>query len=120
MKGHYEAWLLFFIEGIIESTQHALDCIDALLALRDKNSALLSNIKGKQKTTVCLLFAYLESHPIIDIKQASAAIKKTFNAVANAVDALVDLGILKQISGQKRYRTFAYEDYLTILRDGSE
>jgi len=119
LKGHYEAWIQFFIEGIIESAKHALSCIEDLLALRDRNLNQLSQLNGKTKNTALLLFGYLESHPIIDIKQASIGINKAFNTVSSAVDTLTQLGILKQVQGSKRYRIFAYEDYLNILRDGT-
>jgi Fic family protein len=76
-------------------------------------------LKGKTKQTALLLFTYIESHPIIDIKQASIGIKKAFNTVSSAIETFQDLGILKQVDGNKRYRTFAYEPYLSILRDGT-
>lgn len=119
LKGHYEAWIKFFIEGIIESSKHALKCIEDLLALRDKNMKLLNQLRGKPKDTALHLFEYLESHPIIDIKQTSMAISKAFNTVSSAVDTFIELGILKQVQGSIRYRIFAYEDYLNILRDGT-
>lgn len=119
LKGHYEAWISFFIDGIIESTKHALTTIDALLDLKEKHLEQLNTLKGKTKQTALLLFSYIESHPIIDIKQASIGIKKTFNTVSYAIETFQDFGILKQVNGNKRYRTFAYESYLSILRDGT-
>jgi Fic family protein len=119
-KGHYEEWIRFFIQGIIESANHALTCIDAILHLRENNIYKINEIKGKQKETAKLLFAFIESHPILDISQTSESIKKSFNTVASAIELFIDLGILIQIKGQERYRVFAYEDYLKILRDGTE
>jgi len=119
LKGHYEAWISFFIDGIIESTKHALTTIDALLDLKEKHLEQLNTLKGKTKQTALLLFSYIESHPIIDIKQASIGIEKTFNTVSYAIETFQDFGILKQVNGNKRYRTFAYESYLSILRDGT-
>ena len=120
LKGHYEAWISFFIEGIIESSKHALTTILALLDLRDKHLEMLATLHGKTKQTAFMLFVYIESHPIIDIKQASIGIKKAFNTVSSAIETFQDLGILKQVDGNKRYRTFAYEPYLSILRDGTD
>lgn len=119
LKGHYEAWISFFIDGIIESSKHALTTIESLLDLKEKHLEQLNTLKGKTKQTAILLFSYIESHPIIDIKQASIAIKKAFNTVSSAIETFQDLGILKQVDGNKRYRTFAYETYLSILRDGT-
>lgn len=120
LKGHYEQWLLFFVEGVIESAKHALKTIDDLLSLRTKNMQLLSSLKGSQKTTALALFDYIEAHPIIDITETSQNINKAFNTTSKAVDKFIELGILKQVQGHKRYRTFAYEPYLKILRDGTE
>ena len=119
LKGHYEEWLSFFIEGIIESSKHAISTIDSLLDLREKHLEQLNTLKGKTKQTALLLFTYIEAHPIIDIKQASVGINKAFNTVSSAVETFQTLGILKQVDGNKRYRTFAYESYLSILRDGT-
>jgi len=120
LKGHYEAWIGFFMDGIIESSKHAIKTIDALLNLREKHVKQLHQLQGKKKQTALLLFNYLASHPIIDIKQASIGIKKAFNTVSDAVDTFLELGILKQVDGHMRYRIFAYESYLTILRDGTD
>ncbi|MBN2697120.1 MAG: Fic family protein, partial [Bacilli bacterium] len=119
LKGHYEAWIAFFIEGIIEASKHALRTIEALLDLREKHLEALNTLQGKTKQTALLLFAYIESHPIIDIKKTSIDINKAFNTVSSAIATFEDFGILKQIEGNKRYRIFAYEPYLSILRDGT-
>lgn len=119
LKGHYEAWLKFFIEGIIESSKHALKTIDSLLKLKKENLNRLEKLKGKPKQNALLLFDYIESHPIIDIKQASIGIDKAYNTVSSAVNTFIKYGILKQVDGNKRYRVFVYESYLNILRDGT-
>lgn len=119
LKGHYETWISFFTEGVIESSKHALNTIEALLDLRKKYLEQLNTLQGKTKQTALLLFAYIESHPIIDIKQASIGINKAFNTVSSAIETFEGFGILKQVDGNKRYRIFAYEPYLSILRDGT-
>lgn len=118
-KGYYEAWIRFFIQGVIESSNHALTCIDAILQLREKNLDVIKQIKGKQRGTAELLFAFIESHPILDIPKTSETIGKSFNTVASAIDLFVELGILIKTKGEERYRVYAYEDYLKILRDGT-
>lgn len=40
---------------------------------------------------------------------------------SNLVDDFVSLGILVETdASRQRYRTFAYEDYLSILREGGD
>jgi Fic family protein len=119
LKGHYEAWVSFFIGCVIDASKHALATIESLLDLREKHLVQINTLKGKTKQTALLLFVYIESHPIIDIKQTSTGIGKAFNTVSKAIMTFEKFGILKQADGNQRYRTFAYEPYLSILRDGT-
>lgn len=66
-----------------------------------------------------LVFNYLESNPIIEIRKTAESLGITFNTTSSAVNRLVDAGILVQTSDNSRNRTFAYEAYLDILRKGT-
>ena len=117
-KGHYEAWIHFFIKGIIDTSEHAIMTFEKMLDLRDKNIRLCFSVKGKPHQTILELFHYIEAHPIIDITQTSIALNKSFNTISTAIRWMVEQNILKQIEGHMRYRMFAYVDYLNILKDG--
>lgn len=117
-KGHYEAWIHFFIKGIIDTSEHAIMTLEKILDLRDKNIGLCFAVKGKPHQTILELFHYIEAHPIIDITQTSIALNKSFNTISTAIRWMVEQNILKQVEGHMRYRMFAYVDYLNILKDG--
>ncbi|BAE85121.1 Fic family protein [Desulfitobacterium hafniense] len=114
-KGNFEQWLKFFLLAAYESAQDAIDTIERILKLHYKNVEVVKNT-GKASKTVMKVFNYLESSPIIDIKKTSVALELSFNTVSNAVNKLVELGILKQTENVRRSRVFAYEEYLEILR----
>jgi len=117
-KGNFEQWLKFFLLATYESAQDAITTIDELINLHNRNYEVVNNT-GKSAKTVIKVFNHLESSPIIDIKKTSAALRLSFNAVSNAVNKLVELGILKQTENVRRSRVFAYEEYLGILRKGT-
>ena len=117
-KGNFEQWLKFFLLATYESAQDAITTIDELINLHNRNYEVVNNT-GKSAKTVIKVFKHLESSPIIDIKKTSAALKLSFNAVSNAVNKLVELGILMQTENVRRNRVFAYEEYLGILRKGT-
>lgn len=117
-KGDYEQWIKFFLRAIIESAEDATTAIDELVVLHDANTAIISRMGRTSKNTM-LVFDYLESNPIIDIRKTSEALGITFNTASGAVNRLVDAGILVQTSNGSRNRTFAYEAYLGILRRGT-
>lgn len=117
-KGNYEQWIRFFLTAIEESAEDAIKTIDELNALREKNEKIMKCM-GRASKNVMHVFRYLESNPIIDIGQTAEVIGISFNTVSSAVKRLLDVGILVQIEEAKRNRTFAYEEYLNILRKGT-
>lgn len=117
-KGNYEQWIKFFLQAIIESAEDAITTIDELTALHDANLAVISRL-GRAAKNAMLVFDYLESNPIIEIRKTADALGITFNTTSSAVNRLVDMGILVQTSDNSRNRTFAYEAYLDILRKGT-
>ncbi len=117
-KGNYKQWIKFFLQAIMESAEDAVATIDELIALHDANVAVISRL-GRAAKNAILVFNYLESNPIIEIRKTSEALGIAFNTVSSAVNRLVDAGILIQTSGISRNRTFVYEAYLDILRKGT-
>jgi len=114
-KGNYEQWINFFLLATYESAQDAIATIDELIKLHNSNFEAVSQT-GKASKTIIKVFNYLEGSPIVDIKKTSAELKISFNAASNAVNTLVELGILRQTQNVRRSRVFAYEEYLRILR----
>ncbi|MDD3594215.1 MAG: Fic family protein [Candidatus Gastranaerophilales bacterium] len=117
-KGNYEQWVKFFLQAVYESAKDATEAIDKLNALHDKNCMAIERMGRSAKTTM-QLFTYLETNPIIDIQKTANDLGIAFNTISNAVKRLCDLGVLEQTSTQSRNRTFAYKEYLDILREGT-
>lgn len=115
LKGNYEQWVKFFLLGAYESAEDAIKTIDQLIKLHNKNYEVVKDT-GRSAATIVSVFHYLEKNPIIDIQKTSRDLELSYNAVSNAVDKMIELGILKQRENIQRSRTFAYEDYLQILR----
>lgn len=117
-KGNYEQWVTFFLRALLESAEDATATIDELIALHDKNAAVISGM-GRAAKNAMLVFEYLEANPIIEIRKTAEALSISFNTASSAIKRLTDAGILVQTTNASRNRTFAYEDYLSILRKGT-
>lgn len=117
-KGNYEQWVKFFLQAIAESAKDAIAAIDELTALHDKNVDLVSGM-GRASKNAMLVFRYLEANPIIEIGKTAEALGITFGTASNVVERLSSAGILEQTTTGRRNRTFAYKDYLAILRKGT-
>ncbi len=117
-KGNYEQWIKFFLEAVYESAKDATETIDKLVALHDKNHAKVETL-GRRSKNAMRVFEYLEANPIIEIQKTSKELSIAFNTMSSIVKDLSNIGILEQTSTQLRNRTFAYKEYLEILKEGT-
>ncbi len=74
---------------------------------------------GRASKNALLLFNYIESNPIIEIKNTAEALGIAYNTTSSAVKRLVNAEILIQTTNTSRNRTFIYEKYIDILRKGT-
>ncbi|MGI6334157.1 MAG: Fic family protein [Saccharofermentanales bacterium] len=118
LKGNYEQWIRFFLMAIDESAQDAIAAIDEITALQAENRKKVSTM-GRASKNALLVFEYLASNPIINIGKTAEALDVSYNTVSAAVKRLIDVDILVQTENANRNRTFAYRDYLGILRKGT-
>ena len=118
-RGDYEQWVRFFLAAILETANDAIETIGRMAALHDRNAALANSV-GRSKNTAMRVFAYIEENPIIGMQRTAEALGMAYNTVSGAVDKLRGAGILAQTGGAQRNRTFAYSEYLDILRNGTE
>lgn len=118
LKGNYEQWIKFFLEAVYESAKDAVETIDKLTSLHD-NYCLKIVGMGRRAKNVMRVFEYLESNPIIDIQKTAKELDIAFNTMASIVKDLTSIGVLEQTSTQSRNRTFAYKEYLEILKEGT-
>ena len=120
-NGDYEQWIKFFLQAFVESAEDAIATIDKLKALHEKSFAvLLTSIPKRQLENAGKLFTYLEANPIIDITKTAQQLDLAYNTTSRLVSAFVKLGLLRQSNTKNKNRVYAYEEYLQILRKGTE
>ena len=117
-NGDFEQWTKFFLSAIYESSSDAINAICELIELHNKNVSTIETL-GRIGKNAKVVFDYLESKPIIDIKKSSEDLHLSFNTISSVVNKLIEVGILVQKQTTKRNRLFMYEDYLSILRRGT-
>jgi len=118
-QGDWEAWLGFFLEGVESTASAAVATAQRLLALFHTDEARLEQL-GRFGPSVRLVYAALRRRPLTSTKQLKELSGLSFPTAGKAIEALVDLGIAREITGGRRNRLFAYDAYLAILSEGTE
>jgi len=113
-KDNVEEWLKFFAEGVSITADRAVDTTRKILKLHAKDVDKVMTLqrvseKGKR------LLDFLYRSPLVQIKTVERVTGlKNPNALA-LVSKFIKLGILKEITGQKRNRVFSYKSYIDLF-----
>jgi DNA-binding MarR family transcriptional regulator len=62
----------------------------------------------------------LLARPIHTIARLAADTRLSVPAVTSSIAALAELGLVREITGRRRGRVFAYGPYLDLLQQGTE
>jgi Fic family protein len=114
-KNNMEQWLRFFMVGISETSNIAIDTFNRIIALRDKLEKEIIPTLGKRTPNARALLNYLYNKPVIglaDVVNNLDVRKSTANVLIND---FYKLGILKEQTGFKRNRVFVFTDYLKLF-----
>lgn len=114
--GDYEQWILFFLQALSDSAEDAIQTIDRLTEIHNRNVQKFNSMTKRQQTNAMNFLIYLEKNPIIDIQKTAAALNLSYNTVAKSVALFVDNGILQQTEKLGRSKIYSYVDYLAVLR----
>ncbi len=114
--GNYEQWVKFFLRGIAATADDAIDTIDKLTALRQKNKAILESVPTRVRKRQLALLHYIEQSPIIETVKTAEALHLAYNTMAKDIRVFCDLGILRKSGKAARSKIFVYDEYLDILR----
>ena len=114
--GDYEQWVLFFLQALSDSAEDAIQAIDRLTEIHNRNVQKFNSMTKRQQTNAINFLIYLEKTPIIDIQKTATALNLSYNTVAKNVASFVDNGILQQTEKSGRAKIYSYVDYLAVLR----
>ncbi len=119
ITGDWEAWLDFFAEAVIVTATQAVETAQQLLDLANKDRANIIELGRAAASTVQVHRVYIE-HPIATSGLIVEKTGITHATVNKALEHLVRLGIVTELTKQKRNRLFSYSRYFDIMNRGTE
>ena len=119
VRGDWEGWLGFFLDGVAETAQQAVDTAQRLLALLASDRARIAAL-GKRAGNIGLVFDQFARRVILTVPRVAPELPLSPPTIRAAVRALEELEIVNEVTGQQRHRVFAYSRYLGILSEGAQ
>jgi Fic family protein len=113
-EGDWESWVTFFLEGVaIAAGDAEKNIIDvASLVATDRRRLLQSTKAGPGSYQ---LFEMLPMMPRFTIERVRQQLDTSFPTATAAVKVLEDLGIVTEITGKKKNRSYSYQAYVELL-----
>jgi Fic family protein len=118
-EGDWEAWLDFFLEGVELTAGAAVQTAHRLLALFSADAERVRSV-GRAAASALRVYDAFRDRPLSTIAALSEQTGASYPTVSRAVEELERLKIVREITGRKRGRVFAYTRYLDILGEGTE
>ncbi len=119
MTGDWEAWLDFFAEAVIVTATQAVETAQLLLNLSNQDRDKISGL-GRAAASTLQVHRALMEHPIATSGSLVEKTGITPATVNKALGHLEQLGIVKELTAQKRNRLFSYAGYIEIMSRGTE
>ncbi len=117
--GDWEAWLEFFLDGVARTAQSAVDTAHRLLALFKADAARVQSL-GRTASNTLRVFDALRARPLATPTGIARRTGVSYPTVLRALAALEKLEIVRETTGRKRERVFAYGEYLDVLSEGTK
>lgn len=115
LTGDWESWLLFFVDAITATATQAMATAQQLNQLLAVDKAKLAQI-GRLAGSANQILEALFNQPIVSINLLVEKTGLTPATIGKALDAMQNtLGLVRELTGQKRNRIYAYSAYIDIL-----
>lgn len=114
-EGDLGGWVRFFLEALIETSTDAVERSRNIISLRERDIRKVSNL-GKTTKRALLLLENLYREPFINSKIVKDITGLKGPNVYSLINKFIDLGILKDITPEKKKnKIYYYKDYIDLF-----
>lgn len=113
-EGDWEGWVAFFLEGVAAAASESERGIVAIASLIAADRRRL--LEAPKATPASYrLFEMLPMMPRFTIEKVRQRLETSFPTATAAVKILEGLGIVTELTGQKKNRSYSYQPYIDLL-----
>ncbi len=117
--GTWETWMEFFLTGVAETAEQAVATARDLIAMFEVDRQKIVGI-GRAAPSALRVHELMQAHPIVTIPTVSSRLGVSFATARGALEKLVGVGVMRETTGRRRGRVYAYTAYLALLDRGTD
>ncbi len=102
-----------------DTAAQAVDTAREIMTLFDEDRGTVQTL-GRGAASAFRVHDLMQRRPLVTIRAVAKELSLSLPTVGKSLEHLVDLGIVREVTGKRRRRVFAYRRYLDILDRGTE
>jgi len=114
-KNDLARWFRFFLVGVTETARSGIATFDRILRLQKRVEEQLQGL-GSRTANAQKVMQHLYRHPVANAARIGKAARVSPASAYKLIADLERLGLLREITGGRRGKRYAFEPYLKLFR----
>jgi Fic family protein len=116
--GMVDDWVNFFLEGVIEVANEAIDIVGKITALREEDMAKVQKLGKRSAESAALLLPKLYGQPVVNVALVQKWTGFTRAGAQTVINRFIEMGILSPKNKDKKYgQSYIYNKYTNIFAE---
>jgi len=112
-QGFVNEWLIFFLDGVIETSKQAIQASSQIVKVRDNDLQKIQTLAKRESTSTLKVLNCLFQNPIVNTKTIMSKTGFSRAGSQKVIDRMIDLDILEKLPQEKNYDIkYVYRKYL--------
>lgn len=117
--GAWEDWIKFFLKGVSETSQEAVNTAREIIKL--KEDLILKLYENSISSIYAVkMLDFLFDRPLVSSRDIVDTLNISTVTANELVKRFEKIGILREITGKKRYKKYFFSDYVDIISRGTQ
>ncbi len=116
LKNDMRQWMKFFLVGVMETAKNSICTFQSILALKETCEQNIIRKLGKKARKGISFMELLYGKPLVTATDVSEWLKVSQPTANSLIQDFCNLNILRELTGYKRNRIFAFVAYLGIFK----
>jgi len=116
-RGDWEGWLAFFLRGVAQVARQATETAQRIVNMRERLRNLISQKLRRGAPNALRLLDYMFQSPYLTVKLVQRDLGLSQPGANALVGRMETLGILRETTGRRRNRVYAFSEYLSLFEE---
>ncbi len=120
-NGKVFEWVEFFLDGVIEIANEAIDIVGKITDLREKDIVKIQTLGKRASESASMVLPKLYAQPVVNVSVIQEWTGFTRAGSQQVIDRFIKIGILSQKDKDIKYgQSYVYKRYLDIFSDNKQ